>query len=269
MGPDVEVILVSDGTLTACPPWVVPLQVASGLMAELWAAGLVVATGPVVGVLSAGMTPERDWVARARQAAAGGAAAVGGAIEPGPGLSLVDWAVYFCRYTPYLGPLRHPATLEVPADNAVYRADVLFRYRPAWETAFWEPFVHKAMRGDGHILTMDADRVVRYGGGLRARAFLAQRFRHGRAYGELRSAGMSRGPLLKAVLSAPAVPFLMSARAGSQVYAKRRYRARFLTALPLVVAFYSSWAAGELVGHLATALRLSISDRTHPAATRR
>lgn len=255
VGADVEVIVVAAAPIARpVPHWFEELVVPGGLAPELWAAGVVRAEGTIVGLLSTAVAPGAHWVARTLAVHATGAAAVGGPIEPGAGGTLVDWALWFCRYAPYLPPLVNPEAVEVPADNASYLRRVLVRYRELYERSFLEPFLHDAMRADGHAVRMTSERTVRTLGGARATAFCRQRFLHGRAHGARRSEGQRRGPILRAALTAPLVPAVMTARAVASVMAKRRYRARCLASLPLMVAFYCCWAAGELVGRLETVL---------------
>lgn len=219
------------------------------LAPELWAAGLAEANGRVVALTSAAMVPDPGWIDHARSVAARTVGGVGGAIEAGEHLGARDWAYYFCRYAPYAPPLPADAGLEVPADNAAYPTAVLEAYRDRWADGFWEPFVHAAMRADGHELVMDPGLVVRLSAGA-ATAFSRQRYEHGRMHGRLRSSGMRRGAVAAAALTAPAVPFLLTARIGRQVWPKRRLRARAVAVIPLVLWFTSCWALGELVGRL-------------------
>lgn len=225
-----------------------------GLVPELWSEGIRLASGDLVGLLAATVVPDPDWVALTLELHKGGAAAVGGGIEPGNDMRLVDWAVFFCRYAPYAAPVDPNPSLEIAGDNASYRRDVLHRYADLYETSFAEPFVHRAMRADGHVLRVDPSRVVRHTGGADARGFCRQRFLHGRDHGRHRSAGLARSRVLLGAATAPLVPLVMTARVASQVAAKRRFVGRFVAALPLVLWFYSWWAAGELIGRLGSAV---------------
>lgn len=258
-----QVVVVDGGEPAAYPSWVEREVSGGSLVPELWAAGLARATGEVIALTSAGMVPDPGWVARIREVGRGPAAVVGGVIEPSTGLGLVDWAVYFCRYAPYMRPLPEASgRLEPAADNAVYQSDVLAGYRAHWQGAFWEPFVHRAMAAEGHRLVVVDDLVVRHAPGTSAMAFVRQRYFHGRAHGELRSVGMARGAILAASCSAPLVPLVMAARAGRLVASKRRCRLWFLLSLPLMLVFSTSWAVGELVGRLRAVRRWPSSPVT-------
>lgn len=247
-----EVVLVGDGTWADKWPWARTVPRSGFRVPELWTAGIAHARGRLVALLAGTVVPEADWVALTLRAHDDGTAAVGGPIEPGPDFRLVDWAVFFCRYSPYLLPLPAGA-LEVPGDNASYRMDVLVSYEAAYADGFWEPFVHDMMRADGHEVVVRPQRIVRPRAGANARTFRRQRYAHGRAHGRLRSLGQSRRALIVGMLATPAVPAVMTARVFKLVFARRRLRARLLVASPIVVWFYAWWAAGELLGRLDTA----------------
>lgn len=246
LGPEIEVIVVDDDEAGESPPWARRLCRPGALVPELWAEGLAVATGRMVALLSGDVVPAANWVALA--AAGPPEAAMGGVVEPGPAMGLVDWAIYFCRYTPYMAPVS--TGVRPAADNVVYRADVVTLYRDLWRDGFWEPFVHQAMARDGHGLVMSDELRVALAGGGSARSFASQRFGHGKAHGRLRSQGSSRLGTLAGVATAPVVPLIMAYRSARLVAAKGRHRARFVSSLPLVLYFYSWWAAGEAAGRI-------------------
>jgi hypothetical protein len=251
--PGVELIVVGDteGDWTGGDGS--SLTRVGGLVPELWARGLEVARGSLVALTAGSVVPEPDWVVRLLSMRDRDAAVVGGAIEPSRALGPTDWAVYFCRYTPYMLPLSADTDLEVPGDNAVYRRDVLDEHRDLFADAFWEPFIHRVLRHQGHRLTLDSDLVVRQAPGMSLRGFLRQRFRHGLAHGRMRSAGLSRRRILTEALTVPLVPPLMVARAGRNVVRRRRHLARFILSLPMLTLFTTSWALGEFVGRLRAA----------------
>ena len=247
----VEVVVVTDSeALARSAPPPVRTFVVEGLVNEMWAEGIRQARGDLVGLLASTVVPAPDWVSLTGELHAGGDDVVGGAIEPAGRLRAIDWAVYFCRYSPYLRPLDPSAALEVPGDNASYRADVLREYAHLYRTAFWEPSVHHAMRADGRRLRMSDERVVHHAGGQHAAAFCRQRFVHGREHGAAWARGRPRTAVLARAAAAPLVPAVMIARAARSVFAKRRHRARFLLSVPLLLVFFGCWAAGELVGRL-------------------
>lgn len=247
--PTVRIIVVGDEQDELDRTWVDGIAEVDRPVPELWSVGIADARSELIGLLAGTVVPAADWVALTLRAHDDGTAAIGGPIEPGADFGYADWAVYFCRYSPYLQPIQDPL-IEVPGDNASYRAEVLERYADAYADGFWEPFVHARMRADGHDVVVRSDRVVRPQGGLSAAGFCRQRLDHGRAHGRLRSESASSSSVWLGVASAPAVPFVMTARVFATVFARRRLRARLLVSTPLLVVFYSCWAAGEGLGRL-------------------
>lgn len=245
----VEVLLVRDvDSGLPVPDWVRVTSGGGGLIPELWAAGLRDASGDVVALTASTSVPGAGWVRATMDLDARGHVAVGGPIEPGVAMRPADWAVYFCRYASYALPVLAGDQLEVAADNASYRRRVLEEHGDLYRSAFLEPFVHRALRADGHAVTVVEDRVVTLAGGNRLPRFLRQRFQHGRQHGRQRSIGASRRALLIGIATAPAVPAVMTVRTARTIFAKRRLRGRFLLTVPLVVVCYCAWAAGEAAG---------------------
>src|SRR5207302_5861444 len=130
------------------------------------------------------------------------------------------------------------------------KRELLERTRPLYRDGFWEPDVHRALHEDGAALWHAPELVVRQGRSAGAAAFARQRLVHGRAHGRQRGARFGRGRNLVGVLAAPLVPPLMTLRILQEAQRRRRFRARALVALPLVLWFNAAWAAGEARGHL-------------------
>ena len=70
-----------------------------------WRDGIDAASGEIVALTISQMIPAPNWIQALREQQRT-FDAVGGAIDPAPGLRLVDWAEYFCRYSRDMRPLR-------------------------------------------------------------------------------------------------------------------------------------------------------------------
>lgn len=229
------------------------LQPRDALVPELWRDGIDAATGEAVALTISPMRVAADWVPTLRGLLVT-SDVVGGAIDPGEGLRLPDWAEYFCRYARDMLPFEPHPCLDLPGDNAGYRRAALTRTRDVWRDGFWEPEVHRAVHEQGGTLRHEPALVVRQGRSAGFWEFLAQRLRHGREYGRARGRRSSSGRNLAGVAGAAVVPVVLVARTGREVFRRRRYRARLLAALPILLAYDLAWAAGEALGH-AAALR--------------
>ena len=224
------------------------------LVPELWRDGIDAATGAIVALTISPMRPAPDWVARIRERLAEDEV-VAGAIEPGEGLRIVDWAEYFCRYARDMLPFARRENPEIPGDNCAYRRELLERTRGLYRDGFWEPEVNRALRAEGVALWHDPGVVVHMGRSAGFRVFFRQRFAHGRAYGRQRGARFGVARNAAGIVLAFVVPFLLAARTAGDVFSRRRLRARLVFAMPALLAFDAAWAAGEAMGHLDTLRR--------------
>jgi hypothetical protein len=218
---------------------------------ELWRDGIDAATGDVVALTISPMRPAPDWVATIRSRTANDEV-VAGAIDPGDGLRIVDWAEYFCRYARDMRPFERRENAEIPGDNCAYRRELLLRTRELWKDGFWEPEVNRALRKDGVALWHDPAVVVYQGRSAGFGPFFRQRLTHGRAYGRQRGARFGGGRNVAGVLLAVVVPFVLVLRTAQEVFSRGRFRGRFLLSLPALFAYDVAWAAGEAMGHLDT-----------------
>ncbi len=246
--------VASGAEVEAAYPFARFLERAGALVPELWRDGIDAASGEAVALTISPMRPAPDWVARVCERLAEDEV-VAGAIEPGDGLRVVDWAEYFCRYARDMRPFPRRESAEIPGDNCGYRRELLERTRALYRDGFWEPEVNRALRADGVVLWHDPDLVVYPGRSAGFSAFVRQRLAHGRAYGRQRGArfGVERNAL--GVALAFAVPFVLAARTAREIFSRGRCRARFVAALPVLFVFDAAWAAGEAMGHLDTLRR--------------
>ena len=219
------------------------------LVPELWRDGIDAATGAAVALTISPMRPAPDWVERLRERLREDEV-VAGAIEPGEGLRVRDWAEYFCRYAPDMRPFARRENPSIPGDNCAYRRHLLDRTRALYRDGFWEPEVNRALRAEGVRLWHDPDVVVYQGRSAGFTAFVRQRLVHGRAYGRQRGARLGTARNAAGVVLAGIVPLVLIARTAREVFARRRLRLRLVLALPVLAAFDAAWAAGEAIGHL-------------------
>lgn len=238
----------SSSELHARFPWAEFAVARDQLVPEHWRDGIDRASGDIVALTIAQMIPAPDWIATIRRLHEEHDV-VGGAIEPGRGLRLVDWAEYFCRYARDMPPFEPSGNVELAGDNAAYKRPLLESIAETYRQGFWEPVSHRRLAADGITLWHDPSLIVRQGRSAGVGAFVRQRLLHGRRYGHQRGAHFSRARNLIGVIAAPLVPVLMTARVLRQVFGKGRYRGRSLLALPVIVAYNAVWAYAEARGH--------------------
>ncbi len=257
-GESVEVIVADYSTDKTAEivrsefPWVKLIEFERPmLIPELWGAGMARSTGEIVAVTTAHCVPADDWISEILKAHGSESAAVGGAIECSGDASLVDWAIYFCRYTPYMKPFKEDALLEVPGDNGSYKREALEGCRELWVDGFWETVVNARLRREGMRLFCTPSIVVYHKKSFSLAAFAAQRFRHGIHFGTTRAESMS--PLKRAafIVASPLIPFVFFSHIGRRVFAKKRHIKEFIIASPVLFLILIFWAAGEFCGYMA------------------
>jgi hypothetical protein len=219
------------------------------LVPEQWRDGIDGADGEIVCLTVSVMRPSPDWLDTAWRLTRR-ADAVGGAIEPGDGLRLRDWAEYFCRYARDTLPFTERETVDFPGDNAVYRREALAATRDVYRDGFWELEVNRALRDGGYRLLHSPELVVYQGRSAGFRAFVRQRLVHGRMYGRQRGARFSTARNAAGLPLAVLVPFVLLARTFREVFSRRRLRMRLVAATPVLLAYDLAWAVGEAAGHL-------------------
>jgi hypothetical protein len=258
LSPSASEILVIDGSRTGSAPRWSPrspgvriLRPLAGTdVPGLWQAGIDASCGKIIALLVESCVPAPDWAERMLCAHQAEWPVVGGAIDLAPQAGLVDSAIYFCRYSRYLPPFSPQFLDDLPGNNCSYKRAALAGVREEMAEGFWETFVHRKMRSRGDRLYCDPGILVQYAGPASAASFLKARFNHGRYFAARRARELNRTQRILRGCAFPVVPLLMMGRIAARVWAKRRYRGRFLASLPLLAAFLAAWSAGESFGYL-------------------
>ena len=248
-----EVIVVdrrTDGTAEAVArrfPWVVLLAGRTGRsIPELRWEGMRAARGDWIAVIEDHCMVPPGWAAAILSYDDSPYGVVGGPVENGARDRLLDWAFFLAEYGPCMPPLAEGETDAVPGNNAAYRRSVLPLGGEGW-ARLWESFLQNELRKMGVRVFLSEALLLYHKKSFRLGEMLEQRYLYSRSFAAMR--GKS---LLRAVL-ALALPPVLLVRMIRCLAAKRRNGKEFLLGLPVVALFLLSWAAGEMVGHLAGA----------------
>ncbi len=224
---------------------------ASDLIPQLWEIGINQSTGNIVAITTAHCVPEKNWIEEILKAHDSSPyPGIGGAIENDKSAGLVEWAIFFCRYSRYMLPFPERTANEIAGDNASYKRWVLDRYKQARRQGFWEPTVHAKLRKDGLQLLIKPTIVVYHKKSFSLLGFIRQRFWHGKQFGKARTVSLSGIKRIIYVLLSPLIPLLFLSRITQQVLTKRKHRGKFLLSLPILILFLLGWSTGELIGYL-------------------
>ena len=146
---------------------------------ELWEKGINQSTGEIVAITTAHCVPDTNWIDAILRAHESNYVGVGGALENDPAAGLVDWAIYFCRYSRYMLPFQEVTVNDFAGDNASYKRWALDRCKDVRSNGFWEPFVHAKLKKEGLQLVMTPKIVVYHKKSFSLSGFLKNRFLHG------------------------------------------------------------------------------------------
>jgi hypothetical protein len=211
--------------------------------------GVQRARGNLVAILEDHARVDRGWASALFQAHRGPWGAVGGPVENGKG-GVVNWAVYFCEYAPYMAPVSEGEAADLPGNNIAYKRPHLLRHARVLDEGKWESWLNDRLRADGVPTASTNAMVVAHIKPFRLGYFLIQRFHFARSYAGMRRVDQSWAKRLVYGLGSVALPALLTARVARTVLAKRRRLGTFLAVSPLVVLFLTVGAVGEMVGYL-------------------
>jgi glycosyltransferase involved in cell wall biosynthesis len=204
--------------------------------------GVRAARGEFILITEDHCTVAPDW-ARTLLAAAyeHPASAWGGPVRNGR-TSWLGWAHYFTRYTAFLPPGVAGYTPHLPGNNALYRRDDLLSFATEWAEGFWEAEFNTVLRRERGPFWYAPAAIVTQRQMRGLFEYVSLRYRHGRCYG-----ARCGKPHSAVFFFVAALLFWRGLRA-AVLHGEAE---RFLAVAPLLMVYYSAWAAGEMVGFLA------------------
>ncbi|MCL6646953.1 MAG: glycosyltransferase [Chloroflexi bacterium] len=217
---------------------------------EMRSLGMRLARGEWVIVTEDHCEPRPDWLQRFQAAASGPWDVIAGAVVNGRRQRLVDWAAFFTEYSEYMAPRPAGETADLPGMNTAYRRQSLLALPGLVEAGLWETFLHARLQAAGCRLYAAADVLVDHCKSFGYREFLSQRFYLARSFAGMRLRGAPPVKRLAYGLAAPALLFLLPVRTFRRIWRKGAHRRELLLSFPILLSFFASWAAGEMVGYL-------------------
>jgi hypothetical protein len=212
--------------------------------------GIEASRGEIVALIEGDCVVAPGWAAAALTAHETADVAIGGAVEPGPYVTALDWAVYFCEYGRFMLPLRPSANLALAlaSNNVTYKRKPLLR--AAGESrAFYEIPVHSAWQAAGLPMRTDETLVLSNHNSWSLPHVTSVPYHHGRTFAAQRFPGQAGRRALFGAL-AMSLPALKTGRVIVDVLSRHRLTGRLIQALPWIIVFVTSWSYGEAMGYL-------------------
>lgn len=215
------------------------------------AVGLQLARGRIIAMTEDHAVPADDWVRQILAAHEQPYAAIGGTIENAVDRPL-NWALYYCDFGRYGGPLTRGEAEYVSDVNVSYKRKALIAIHESWCEHYHETTTHWALRSRGEILYLDPRLVVyQHRPATSWRQAYRERIEWGRVFAETRVAAVSFRRRLIYAVSTPALPALLLWRAWRHMRRQRLALRRIIQTLPVVGLLLTGWALGELIGYVA------------------
>jgi glycosyltransferase involved in cell wall biosynthesis len=219
---------------------------ADATVPQLRAQGVHASSGPVVALIEDDCVVSDGWCRAILDAHRGPEVAIGGAVEPGSFRHARDWAVYFCEYGRFMGPM--PADARLSGTNVSYKREVIAG--ALGPEGLNDVLLHWAWTREGRRMRADSRLSVRNVNSWPRTHLTAMPFHHGRAFAAHRFAGLRVWQRVPVAAATVFLPGLQVARMIATVLRRQRHLVPFVKAIPGIMLFTCSWSAGELAGCL-------------------
>ncbi len=210
--------------------------------------GVEQAKGDIVAVIEEHCVAADNWLATLCAAFTPEYVAVGGPIEFRGG-RLRDWVTYFIEYNSYLPPWPEGDAYKLADANVGYRREVLISNLEQLSAGYWEATLHYKLLSEGARFRSVPGLIVYHRGPFDYGYYLRQRYLFSRAFAGARRGTLSAAKRAVYLLAAPAIPFVLLARTGARVFAKKCHVGKFLLCLPLIIPAMVIYVIGEWMGY--------------------
>lgn len=171
-----------------------------------------------------------------------------GPVEHADGGSTVDWAVFFCEYSPFLSPNGRETPSRLAGNNLAARRLGIDSAMNG--TEIHESIIHHQMIDrHGRMVQVEPARAWHVRRFALSEA-IRDRVRFGWEFGRLRAATGRPGLRPLVVLAGPVILASQVVRLAWTLLVKRRHLGRFVQALPVTLALLTAWSAAEWLGWL-------------------
>ncbi len=216
--------------------------------------GIQAAAGEIIAFLDADCVAAPDWAEAILSAHERHAAPlIGGVVDNGNPGDYSGWAYYFSEFAAWQPGMPEGEVGEIPGCVLSLKRWAFVRYGPFIEGTYCsDSALHWAMARDGHLPRFVPEIRISHLNPTGVARLVGHARSHGRNFGTVRAAelGMSRGRRWAHLLTAPALPFLLFARAGRSTVRAGTYVGEFVKAAPLVLMTMAAWSFGEWQGYL-------------------
>ncbi|MEO8578239.1 MAG: glycosyltransferase [Gemmatimonadales bacterium] len=215
------------------------------------AAGIRVATAPIVVLAEDHCFPEPEWASALIEAHRGDYAVVGPVLLNANPRSMISWANLLLEYCPWLEGAGRAEVNDLPGHNSAYRKDLLLAYGVRLEELFEvELLIQRDLREKGHRMLFEPKARTNHLNFSRLSSALYLRFHAGRSFAGHRTMGWSLAKRTGYIVGSPMIPIVRFARIVQTVRASAPHSWLFPRALPMLALMLLLDGIGEIVGYV-------------------
>ena len=220
-------------------------------LSKLLGAGIARANGEIIAITDSSCVVANDWISSILQAhETNKSPVIGGSVEMSGNRSLTDWAAYFCDYAEFMPPASRAVVSVVPGNNLSIKREVFKRGTKLAQPEFWKTLWCQRLQSEGIELFSEPQISVVWRKHYKLIPLLVRRFHQGRCFAGMRFAEANFPKRLFYAVGSAFLPFMFVVRTAAPVFRRKRFFAKFLVTLPIIILAVVFWSFGETIGFL-------------------
>ncbi|MEO6655357.1 MAG: glycosyltransferase, partial [Pyrinomonadaceae bacterium] len=186
-------------------------------------AGIKQAKGEIIALTDSSCEVGIGWISAILAAHQSSSPVIGGSVDVGGPMKMIDWAAYFCEYGQFMSPLK-AATVEVlPGNNISFKRSVIDGRTEYVQPEFWKTYWCEELKEEGLELISEPTMLVHYSKTFQVVPFFVRRFHHARCFAGMRTRRLSVSKRVLYLGGSPLLPFIFLYRTIVTVLAKKRF----------------------------------------------
>lgn len=177
-------------------------------------------------------------------------AAIGGVVEPMPGITPQMWAFCFVDFFRYMNPAIEGPSPTLSVCNVAYSRSHLDEISELWQNGFHETEINGALQDKFGPLWLRPSAAVHVRRDVTFGDAVYERYAFGRLFGATRIAHSAASRRLFYALVSPALPFVLMRRMTTKAREDSALWRAYTRALPSILAMVAAWSWGEWLGYV-------------------
>ena len=177
-------------------------------------------------------------------------AAIGGVVEPMPGITPQMWAFCFVDFFRYMKPAAEGSSPTLSVCNVAYSRAQLEEVGELWQNGFHETEINGALQEKFGPLWLRPSAAVHVRRDVTFGDAVYERYAFGRLFGATRIDHSPATRRLFYALVSPALPFVLMRRMTAKAREDSALWKEYVRALPSILTMVAAWSWGEWLGYV-------------------